>query len=257
MPDGRAGEPALARISFFEHWGKGMNVLAIGAHPDDLEMLCGGTLAKYAAQGHRVSMIHVSTGNVGHRVIPQDELILTRAREAREAGALIGAEVISLGEMDLHIRAENMSTRDKIVDVIRQTRPDIIITHNPRDYMDDHEETSRLVYEATMAATVPRHKTRYEHYDRMTPLYYMEPVAGVNSLPEEYVDITDFIEVKLEMLGKHISQHRWLKEHDDMDVIDLTRTLSRLRGYQCDTGYAEGFTCCRQYHKLRAGRMLP
>lgn len=234
-----------------------MNILAIGAHPDDLEMLCGGTLAKYAAQGHKVFMVHVSTGNVGHMVIPPAELMKIRAQEAKEAGALIGAEVISLGEMDLFVRSENMKTRDKIIDVIRMAKPDIIITHNPHDYMDDHEETSRLVYEATMAATVPHHKTEYGHYGKLTPLYYMEPAVGVNSCPEEYVDITEFIEIKIEMLGKHVSQHKWLWDHDGMDMLDLSRTMSRLRGYQCDTGHAEGFTHCRQYHKLSTRRLLP
>lgn len=234
-----------------------MNVLAIGAHPDDLEMQCGGTLARYAAEGHNVTMVHVSTGNVGHMVIPPAELIEIRAAEAKAAGALIGAEVISLGEMDLYVRSDNMASRDKVIDVIRKTKPDIIITHNPHDYMDDHEETSRLVYGATMAATVPHQKTRYEHWGKLTPLYYMEPAAGVDSLPEEFVDITDYIDIKLKMLACHVSQHKWLKEHDNMDVIDLARTLSRLRGYQCDVGYAEGFTSMRQYHKLSTRRLLP
>jgi LmbE family N-acetylglucosaminyl deacetylase len=234
-----------------------MNVLAIGAHPDDLEMMCGGTLAKYGALGHKVFMVHVSTGNAGHMIISPGELIAIRACEAQEAGKLIGATVISLGEMDLFVRSENMKTRDKLVDVIRYAKPDIIITHNPNDYMDDHEETSRLVFEATMAATVPHHKTEHGHFGKLTPLYYMEPTAGVNSLPEEYVDITDFIDIKLEMLGKHKSQHKWLLEHDGMDVIDLARTLAKLRGYQCDTGYAEGFTSCKQYHKISTRRLLP
>jgi len=234
-----------------------MNVLAIGAHPDDLEMLCGGTLAKYAAQGHNVFMVHVAMGNVGHMVIPPEELVKIRAKEAEEAGALIGAEVISLNERDLYVRSEDMKARDKVIDVIRYAKPDIIISHNPHDYMDDHEETSRLVFEATMAASVPYHKTKYEHYGKLTPLYYMEPTGGVNSCPEEFVDITDFIDIKLRMLNCHVSQHKWLKEHDNMDVIDLARVLSRLRGYQCDTSYAEGFTYCKQYHKLTTMRLLP
>jgi N-acetylglucosamine malate deacetylase 1 len=234
-----------------------MNILAIGAHPDDLEMMCGGTLAKYAAGGHKIFMVHVATGNVGHKTIPPEELAAIRAEEARQAGALIGAEVISLGEDDLFIRSDNMKSREKIVDIIRYAKPDVIITHNPEDYMDDHEETSRLVYEASMAATVPHYPTRHEYYGRLTPIYYMEPVAGVNSLPGEFVDITSFIDIKLEMLGKHVSQHQWLMDHDHFDVLDMARTLSRLRGYQCDVAYAEGFTYCRQYHKLMTCRLLP
>jgi N-acetylglucosamine malate deacetylase 1 len=234
-----------------------MNILAVGAHPDDLEMNCGGTLAKYAAQGHQVFMAHVSTGNVGHVEIPPEDLIVIRGREAKEAGALIHAEVISLGEMDLCVRADNLRTRDKVVDLIRYAKPDLIITHNPKDYMDDHEQTSELVFSASMAATVPHHKTGNPYYPRLTPIYYMEPVSGIGSLPEEYVDISEFIEIKLDMLKKHVSQHQWLRDHDGMDVVDLCRTMARFRGYQCGVAYAEGFTSRREYHKLATRRLLP
>ncbi|MGE5559150.1 MAG: PIG-L deacetylase family protein [Bacillota bacterium] len=234
-----------------------MNILAIGAHPDDLEIGCGGTLAKYGAAGNKVFMCIVSSGNVGHKIIPPEELVKIRRMEALESGKVIGAEVVFLEESDLFVRAENMQTREKIVDVIRDTKPDLIITHNPRDYMDDHEETSKLVYGASMAATVPYYPTRYEHYPRLVPIYYMEPLCGVNSLPGEYVDITGFIETKLQMLEKHASQVKWLKDHDGMDMMDMVKTMAKFRGYQCDTGYAEGFTHCRTYHKLTAKRLLP
>lgn len=234
-----------------------MNILAIGAHPDDIEIGCGGTLAKFAARGDKVFMCHVATGNVGHKVLTPEELIVIRGKEAQEAGKLIGAEVFSLGESDLFIRSDNMGTRDKIVDIIRFTKPDLIITHNPSDYMDDHDETSKLVFEASMAATVPHHHTKYDYYPKLTPIYYMEPVCGVNSIPVEFVDITDFISTKLQMIEKHESQHKWLKDHDNMDFLDMVRTMAKFRGYQCDTGYAEGFTYCAAYHKLSTSRVLP
>ncbi len=234
-----------------------MNILAIGAHPDDLEMGCGGTLAKCAGRGDKVTMCHVSTGNVGHMIIMPDELVKIRAEEARKAGSIIGAEVVGLGESDLFVRSDNMAARDKIIDLIRQAKPDLIITHSPHDYMDDHEETSKLVYGATMAATVARHQTKHEFYGKLTPLYYMEPVCGVNSLPVEYVDITDFMDTKMKMMDCHESQVKWLKDHDNMDFLDMARTMSRFRGYQCDTGCAEGFTYCSTYHKLSTRRLLP
>jgi N-acetylglucosamine malate deacetylase 1 len=234
-----------------------LNILAIGAHPDDLEIGCGGTLAKYAANGERIFMCHVGYGGAGHKVLTPPQLKEIRRKEAKEAGEIIGAEVISLEEEDLFIRSDNMKTRDKVIDLIRYTKPDLIITHNPTDYMDDHEETSKLVYEASMAATVYNYKTKYEAYPSLTPIYYMEPVLGVNSLPTEYVDITEFIEQKLEMLGMHKSQYEWLKNHDGIDYLEMTRTMARFRGYQCDTGYAEGFTYCSTYHKLMTKRWLP
>ena len=234
-----------------------MNILAIGAHPDDLEIGCGGTLAKYAANGHKVFMCHVAGGNVGHKVIPPGELVKIRAQEARDAGALIGAEVFSLEESDLFIRSDNMKTREKIVDLIRYSKPDIIITHNPSDYMDDHEETSRLVFGASMAATVPHYKTKHECHPNLTPIYYMEPAGGVNSIPTEYVDISDFIDTKIQMCRKHQSQITWLMDHDGRDFIDATLTAAKYRGYQCGVKYAEGFTYCRARGKLPVRRFLP
>ena len=61
-----------------------MNVLAIGCHPDDVEIACAGTLAKYAQRGDKVIVCHASTGNLGHEIIPPDELTLIRAAEARK-----------------------------------------------------------------------------------------------------------------------------------------------------------------------------
>lgn len=234
-----------------------MNILAIGAHPDDLEMNCGGTLAKYSTRGDKVFMCHVATGNVGHMIITPEELVKIRGKEAQEAGKLIEAEVFGLGESDLFVRSDNMAARDKIIELIRYTKPDIIITHNPSDYMDDHEETSKLVYGASMAASVSHHHTKHDYYPKITPIYYMEPACGVNSFPTEFVDITDFIDIKLQMISKHESQYIWLKDHDNMDFVDMAKTLSKLRGYQCDTGFAEGFTNCAVYHKLCTKRLLP
>ena len=104
-----------------------MNVLAISAHPDDMEMFCAGTLAKCAARGDEVFVCHVSNGDLGHVIIPPDELTIIRANEAKRAGAMAGIEVISAGFDDLEIYDGNKEARDKIVDVIRYAQPDVII----------------------------------------------------------------------------------------------------------------------------------
>lgn len=234
-----------------------MNILAIGAHPDDVEIGCGGTLAKYISNGDKVFMCHVATGNVGHKNIMPEELVEIRKRESEEAGKLIGAEIFGCGESDLFIRSDNMKTREKIVDLIRFTKPDLIITHDPHDYMDDHEETSKLVYEASMAATVPHYFTKNEYYSNLTPIYYMEPLWGVNSLPTEFVDITNYIDTKLQMVSKHESQIKWLKDHDNTDFLEMVQTMAKFRGYQCNTGYVEGFTYHATYNKMMTKRWLP
>jgi len=235
-----------------------MNVLAIGCHPDDLEIGCGGTLAKFAAQGHHVTMVHVANGDKGHKEIVPEELARIRAGEAAAAGKLIGAEVIGLGVPDLAVRSDNPQLIEALVQVIRRTRPDLIITHPPEDYMKDHMEVSRAVFDASFAATVPHYDpSSGPAHDKVVPLFYMDTLAGVNFIPTIYVDITDHIEMKIRMLACHQSQIKWMKEHDGIDFVDFVRTCSKFRGLQCGKPYAEGFTQCLAWPRLTTERLLP
>lgn len=135
-----------------------MNVLAIGAHPDDLELLCGGTLALYSQNGHKVFMCHAVNGNLGHEIIPRDELRNIRRQEAINAAKIINAEsmTIDIDDMDIH---DTQETRLKMAEIIRKADPDIIITHSPDDYHTDHKITSGIVFNASFASTLPQLKT--------------------------------------------------------------------------------------------------
>ncbi len=234
-----------------------MNVLAISAHPDDVEVACAGTLAKCVKRGDKVTVCHVSTGNLGHVLIPPDELAAMRAAEAKKAGALAGIEVICAGFNDLDIYDGNKESRDRIVDVIRYAKPDFIITHTPDDYMPDHVAVSKLVFDASFTATLPNYHTKQPGFIPMIPIYYMDSLAGVNFCPTEYVDITDEIDLKIDMLNCHESQIVWARDHDHIDFPDMIRTCSRYRGYQCGVPYAEGFRQCQVYLKGTAQRLLP
>lgn len=241
-----------------------MNVLAIGCHPDDVEIACAGTLAKYAQRGDKVIVCHASTGNLGHEIIPPDELTLIRAAEARKAGGLAGIEVICAGFNDLEIYDNNRAARDAIVDVIKYAHPDVIITHNPDDYMPDHTAVSRLVFDASFTATLPNYHLSNSKFStnstlpaKLVPIYYMDTLAGVNFVPTEFVDISDVIDLKIRMLNCHESQLVWMREHDGIDFADMVKTCSRYRGYQCGVGYAEGFRQAQYYLKGAAQRLLP
>ena len=97
-----------------------MNVLAIGCHPDDVEICCAGTLAKCVKRGDKVIVAHLCTGSLGHVVIPPKELIPMRAAEAREAGKLAGIEVLDGVFDDLDIYADNAESRNKVVEIIHR-----------------------------------------------------------------------------------------------------------------------------------------
>lgn len=234
-----------------------MRVLAIAAHPDDLEISCAGTLAKYRQAGHQVWMCHVSNGNQGHVVIMPDELREIRRQEFINSAKMIGAEPLTCDIDDLTIYGDCREHREKVMDIIRQVKPDVIITHSPQDYMPDHVAVSKLVFDASFVATLPHYTTKYPYHELLTPIYYMDTLAGLRFEPTEYVDISQTCELKLSMLKQHESQIKWMKDHDGIDFIEFVQTCARYRGLQCGAQYAEGFTQCYVWPKVKTERLLP
>ncbi len=234
-----------------------MNVLAIGCHPDDMEINCAGTLAKCVKRGDNVTVCHVANGDLGHAIIQPDELRIIRRDEARKAGSLAGIKVVTCDIGDVMVYEGSKEQRDKVVDIIRECDPDFIITHAPNDYMPDHVAVSRLVFDASFAASVPHYKTSVDAVSKVTPIYYMDNLGGLGFNPTDYVDITDEIDLKLEMLECHESQLKWMRDHDHLDFADFVKTCAKYRGYQSNCQYAEGFTQCLVYPKIQPMRLLP
>ena len=234
-----------------------MNVLVISCHPDDMEIYCGGTLLRCAKRGDNVTVCHVANGNMGHVVLQPDELRDIRIKEAQKSGAMAGFRVVTCDVGDLLVDSASKEQQDKLVAVLRQVQPDLIITHAPNDYMNDHVAVSELVFKASFSATVPHYEPQLGPACRVVPIYYMENANLVDCEPDIYVDITDELEQKLQMLACHESQIIWLKDHDDSDVLEDTRVYSRFRGLQCGTKYAEGFRLCRRGLRPVAKRLLP
>jgi LmbE family N-acetylglucosaminyl deacetylase len=234
-----------------------MRVLGVGAHPDDLEILCGGTLARFAAEGHEVVMCNATLGNRGSFEHSSPEIAEIRLREARRAAELAGAKHITLGFTDGEVDASDRAQRLAVVDLVREVRPDLILTHFPHDYMSDHNEVSKLVFDCSFHATLPLLETGKPHHDSVTPIYYMDTVMGVGFLPTEYVDVTSTIESKVAMLEAHESQLTWLRDHDGIDIVEQMRTTTRFRGQQCGVDYAEGFAPCSAWLRGSTRRLLP
>lgn len=232
-----------------------MNVLAIGCHPDDIEISCSGTLAKCVKRGDKVTVCHVANGNMGHEIIKPDELRVMRREEAKKAGSLAGIEVVTIDIGDLRVNGADFDQRDKIAELIIKVQPDFIITHSPTDYMNDHREVSKLVFDASFTASVPQYNNGGK--SAVVPVYYMDNLAGLNFNPTEYVDITDEIDLKIEMLECHESQLKWMRDHDNIDFAEFVRSCSRFRGIQCGVGYAEAFTQEYAWPKVTTKRLLP
>jgi LmbE family N-acetylglucosaminyl deacetylase len=234
-----------------------MRVLAVGAHPDDLEILCGGTLARYAQEGHEVIMCHATRGDRGSFVHASEEIAALRGEEARRAAEICGAEEATLGLSDGELNAADPAQRRLVIDLVREARPDVIITHHPRDYMSDHNETSKLVFDCSFHATLPLFETAKPSYANVTPIYYMDTLMGLGFQPTEYVDVSAVIETKTRMLEAHETQLTWLRDHDGVDVVEQMRALTRFRGLQCGVPYAEGFVPCLTWLRPTTRRLLP
>jgi N-acetylglucosamine malate deacetylase 1 len=234
-----------------------MRVLAVGAHPDDLEILCGGTLARYVREGSEVVMCNAALGNRGSFEHTSEEIAEIRLREARRAAEIAGAEHVTLGFTDGEVDATDDAQRAAVVDLVRDVRPDLIITHSMGDYMSDHNETSKLVFDCSFHATLPLLDTGKPHYQAVTPIYFMDTVMGLGFHPTEYVDVTSTIETKVAMLEAHQSQLTWLRDHDGIDVVEQMRAATRFRGLQCRVQHAEGFAPCLTWLRAATRRLLP
>ena len=235
-----------------------MRVLAIGCHPDDLEIACGGTLRKYVEQGAEVYMCHVANGDQGHVVIEPQELAAIRTLEAENAGKIIGAkQVFNLDVSDLQINSHDLDVMDAMADVVRFTRPDVIITHNDDDYMLDHKETSVIATNGSFCSGISHRPRKYDAFSSFIPVFFMDTLAGVGFQPTHYVDITNQIDTKIRALECHESQLKWMLEHDNIDFADMVRTCSKYRGYQCGVAYAEGFRPYNVYPRYSTKNLLP
>ena len=235
-----------------------MKVLAVGCHPDDLEIACGGTLRKYVEQGADVYMCHVANGDQGHVVIEPEPLAAMRTIEAENAGKIIGAkEVFNLNVSDMQVNSHNLDVMDAMADVVRFVRPDVIITHNNDDYMLDHTETSIIATNGSFCSGLSHRPRQYEAFSSFIPVFFMDTLAGVNFQPTHYVDVTAQIDRKMEALNCHESQLKWMLDHDGIDFADMVKTCSKYRGYQCGAAFAEGFKPYNVYPRYSTKNLLP
>jgi LmbE family N-acetylglucosaminyl deacetylase len=225
-------------------------ILAIHAHPDDVEILAGGTMALLAAAGHHLTVVTMTPGDCGSADIEPDDIAAIRRTEAASAASLIGAEYRCAEFRDLAIFSDDASRR-RVTETLRRTRPDLILTSSPVDYMCDHEATSALVRDACFAAPARNYKTRDVQSTAplaaIPHLYFMDPIGGVDRdekpvQPDFYVNVETAFDKKTQMLSRHKSQREWLLKHHGIDdYIDMMERWTREAGRRAGVKLAEGF----------------
>ncbi len=241
-----------------------MNVLAIGAHPDDLDVLCGGTLIRYHDAGAKVVMCSATDGR-GSPWGDPEKAAAVRRKEAQKSADAIGAEWVCLGIPDARL-FDDMPTRLKFIQLFLDVSPDIIITHTPDDYHADHIMTSRLVTETVQMAWSPAPELHGQPVRKSIPVAFMAPYTGMNFLPEDYVDVSEVWEKKVMLTLNHRSQYLRVPDYDKVELKEpfdqysfyrLTRIVDEFYGQQCGCHYAEGFRWWRAAMRVVARRLLP
>jgi LmbE family N-acetylglucosaminyl deacetylase len=173
-----------------------LRILCLGAHPDDPESGCGGTLARYAAAGHRVTIIYLTRGERGIPGRSLDEAARIRTAEAQQACKILGASPVFAGQID---GATEVNAReiDRIASVIKSETPDALFTHWPIDSHPDHQAASLLGIRAWYALK------------RSFPVYFFEVDAGSQTVafhPTVHVDVSPTRDAKRRALLAHESQ---------------------------------------------------
>jgi LmbE family N-acetylglucosaminyl deacetylase len=227
-------------------------ILAVGAHPDDIELSCAGTLARFLRAGSSVQLAVACRGDRGGEGAGLAE---RRRGEARRAAELLGApiEFLELGDADVWDTPE---TRQLFVRLIRAVGPELVITHGPGDYHDDHVRVGDLATKCAWFAASAGHVTGQPPLAAPAAVVHMDYLAGVGFEPTHLVDITETMDLKRQMLACHESQ----LEREDSGIPrlgELAETLARLRGIQCGVAFAEGFRPALLWGRRRAEPLFP
>ncbi len=230
-----------------------MRILSIHAHPDDMEILAGGTLALLGDRGHHITVVTMTPGDKGSNTLEPDAIAAVRREEGRQAAAMIGADYLCAEFRDLEIFNDNAS-RQAVTEILRITRPDIVLTSSPADYLCDHEATSLLVRDAMFGASAPNYRTGAAQpakpLDGIPHLYFMDAISGHDREgrpihPDFVVDVSTTFRRKWDMLAAHASQREWLRaQHGMDDYMIMMETWTKTCGQRAGIEFGEGF---RQY----------
>jgi LmbE family N-acetylglucosaminyl deacetylase len=236
-----------------------LNIVAIGAHQDDVELTCLGTLLLCRSRGDSVTIVTTTNGERGSSVDPQvplEQVRRTRDAEARAVATELGADYVCLGFPDQYLR-DSDEARTRLSDILRQAGADLVLAPPPADYHADHTITSRLASDACLLASVASVTTGALPVERTPALWFVEPVAGLGFDPTHYVDVSDVFPEKLRLIELHASQLANMRAWAGFSLGRYAETINGFRGLQCGVEYAEAFRPSLSWPRLRPGNPLP
>jgi len=188
-----------------------LNVVIIGAHPDDPDKV-GGCAYKWTQAGYTVTMVSFTNGDAGHQSIKAKKLAKIRREEARRAGEVIGVKYITLDNHDGQVMP-TYKNRLQMIRIIREHKADLVIFPRPYDYHPDHRYTGTLVLDAAYMVTVPTILPKVP-FLKKNPMFLFMSDGFVHPEPfaaDVAIDIDDVLEKKNDMYHQHTSQmYEWL-----------------------------------------------
>jgi len=234
-----------------------MNVLFVGAHPDDIETFAGGTATRYAEDGANVFFCVSTNGNIGSSTLSKEEIGAMRRKEAQNSADLIGAELIWL-DIDDEFLFDTKENRLKFIDAFRVSDPDVVFCHWTDDYNPDHSWSGRIVDDSIHMAKIPLIKTEHPITSKDIPaVYYLDTIAGVNFVPELYVDIDDVFDKKIALLKQHKSQDSWMIDMFGCDMETFLDIPAKFRGLQAGYKRAEAFRPSYRWGRMPKQHLIP
>jgi LmbE family N-acetylglucosaminyl deacetylase len=218
-----------------------MTVLIVTCHPDDMEFMMGGTALLLKDRGCVIHHINVANGSAGSAELGPEEIAAVRRREAMAASALLGSVFHESLVADLDVFYTQDLIR-RITGLVRQVRPDIVLTQSPEDYMEDHTNTARIAVTGTFLRGVGNYRSIPDAPATFgdVMLYHGTPHILSDGMrrpitPELYVDVGDVLDRREALLACHASQKTWLDRTQGMDSYlresrDAAQTVGSLSG---------------------------
>ena len=220
-----------------------VDVLAVGAHPDDVEIGCGGLLARLVRDGHSVALADLTAGETGTRGTVEERRV-----EAANAARVLGVCArVCAGLPDGGV-ANTPEQQRAVIQIVRRFRPKVLVTLMDRDRHPDHSATHVLVREANFLAGLARIETGQPAH-RTPSIYYFHPYTDFTGTPDFLVDVTDTFDTKLAALAEHKSQFHNPDHPGEQTYISSPEfwegitVRARYWGGRMGVRYAEPFFC--------------
>lgn len=226
-----------------------LRILAFGAHPDDVELGCGGILARHAAAGDAVGIVDLTLGQMGTRGTVQGRL-----KEATAASEILGLRLRENLEMEDGLFENDHAHRLKVIQALRRHRPDIVLCNAPHDRHPDHGRAAALVLESCFYAGLAKIHTEdkdgaaQQPWRPKTVFHYIQ---FYDLKPDLLVDISDFFDLKMESILAHSSQFYDPASTEPGTLIASPEFLDHIRfraanfGLNIGVKYAEGLIAAR------------